>query len=145
MRVAANLNFLFTGLPWALRPAAARAAGADAVEFPWPSLEVDAVRAALGGGAVALLNMDAGDLGAGERGYPNVLGRVTEWRVMADRALDLARTLGAPLVNVLAGVDHADAPGDGGRGCLVENLRWLLPRAATAGVGLVVEPINTRE
>jgi hydroxypyruvate isomerase len=145
-RLAANVAWLFTEHPWVDRFGAARQAGFAAVEFPWPA-EPDATAAAIRGAGigVALLNMDAGDLAAGARGWPNDPGRVEEWRRALEAALDLAATVGCRSVNVLAGNRLAGA-GDGEqRACLEANLRWALPRAADAGVTLVTEMLNRRE
>lgn len=77
LRFDVNCSILFTELPLLERPAAARAAGFDAVEFWWPfadpvpaDREVDAFVRALGDAGVrlALLNFIAGDIAAGERG-----------------------------------------------------------------------------
>ena len=73
-----NCSILFTELPLLQRPAAAKAAGFDAVEFWWPfaepvpgDREVDAFITALGDAGVSLaaLNFAAGDMAAGERGW----------------------------------------------------------------------------
>jgi len=72
-----NCSLLFTEVPVLERPAAARAAGFDAVEFWWPFAEavprdrdVDAFVAALRDAGVQLagLNFFAGDMPGGDRG-----------------------------------------------------------------------------
>jgi hydroxypyruvate isomerase len=76
-RFDVNLSILFTELPLLDRPAAARAAGFDAVEFWWPfdtatpsDAEVDRFVAAIQDAGVQLvgLNFAAGDMPGGERG-----------------------------------------------------------------------------
>ncbi|MFL6055497.1 MAG: hydroxypyruvate isomerase family protein [Actinoallomurus sp.] len=147
MRPIVNLGLLFTELPWSERFTAAAAAGFGHVEFPWPPLPpgdvVRLVRAA--GVRVALLNMDAGDLAAGHRGYGNDPRLVERWRDRLRQALELARELDCPLVNVLAGrllpeIGRADQ-----LRCLTRNLRWAADIAAREGRMLVVEPINDRD
>lgn len=144
-RLAANVAWLFTEHPWLDRFAAARGAGFAAVEFPWPddpSATADAVRAA--GLRVALLNMPAGDLAAGDRGWPNDPERVGSWRDAFGEALRLATELWCPTVNVLAG-NLVPSPLDDQLACLEDNLRWALPRAAARGVTVVTELLNRQE
>src|SRR5271165_6902398 len=71
LRFDINCSILFTELPLLQRPAAARAAGFDAVEFWWPfddpvprDREVDAFVAALGdtGVRLVLLNFAGGNM-----------------------------------------------------------------------------------
>ena len=71
MQFCANISLLFTEVPFLERFAAARSAGFDAVEMWWPRGEnLDAVEAAVAdaGVEVVLLNFDAGDMPAGDRG-----------------------------------------------------------------------------
>lgn len=83
LRFDVNCSILFTELPVLARPAAARAAGFDAVEFWWPFEEMvpadtdtdaDAFVAAIADAGVELvsLNFHAGDMAAGERGLVSV-------------------------------------------------------------------------
>ncbi|HZN17650.1 MAG TPA: TIM barrel protein [Micromonosporaceae bacterium] len=144
IRVAANLGFLFTELPWPDRPLAARDAGFAEVEFAWPAdPELAAAAVDRAGVRVALLNMPAGDLAAGERGYGNDPRRQAEWRAALDRALRLAGRLGCATVNVLAGTWCAGVARDAQLDCLAGNLGWAARQAGAAGVGLVVEPVNS--
>jgi hydroxypyruvate isomerase len=145
-RAAANVAWLFTELPWKDRFAAARRAGFSQVEFPWPddpATTAGAVHAT--GLRVALLNMDAGDLAAGERGWPNDPSRVEEWRTGFADALALARDVGCRAINVLAGNAVRGAGVDAQLACFEHNLRWALPLAADDGVALVTELLNRPE
>jgi hydroxypyruvate isomerase len=145
-RFAANVAWLFTDLPWPARFGAAADAGFSQVEFPWPSdplATADAVHAA--GLGVAMLNMPAGDLPAGERGWPNDPGRTTEWRAAFLQALDLASSVACERVNVLAGNGPGGVPRATQLASIEANLRWALPLAADAGVTLVTELLNRRE
>ncbi len=145
-RFAANVAWLFTDLPWQDRFAAARDAGFAAVEFPWPddpTATADAVRAAAL--HVALLNAPAGDLAAGERGWPNDPTRVDEWRGAFREAVDLATDVGCPTINVLAGNRVAHATHADQSRCLEDNLRWALDAASARGVAVVTELLNRQE
>ena len=145
-RFAANVAWLFTELPWLERFAAAREAGFATVEFPWPD-DPAATAAALreAGLRVALLNAPAGDLGAGDRGWPNDPDRVDEWDDAFASALDLALDLGCPTINVLAGNRVARASEADQLACLEANLRRALDEARPAGVAVVTELLNRQE
>ncbi|MEU4565236.1 TIM barrel protein [Micromonospora sp. NPDC023956] len=147
MRPAVNLGLLFTELPWPERFAAAARAGFDRVEFPWPPLPHDEVtrlvRAA--GLRVVLLNMDAGDLSAGERGFSNDPRLTDRWRQRLRAAVRLAVDLDCPLVNVLAGRRLPEFGADAQHDCLADNLAWAAEVAAATGRTLVVEPINDHD
>lgn len=145
-RFAANVAWLFPELRWLDRFAAARDAGFTSVEFPWPddaSATATAVRAAEL--RVALLNAPAGDLAAGERGWPNDPARVAEWRGAFASALQLAAGVGCPTINVLAGNRVATGSREEQLGCLEDNLRWALETARPAGVSVVTELLNRQE
>ncbi|WP_308252263.1 TIM barrel protein [Pseudonocardia sp. KRD291] len=101
-RWVANCSMLFTEVPLLARPAAARAAGFDAVEFWWPfehsvpvDADVEAFVSAVTDAGVALigLNLPAGDMAAGDRGLISVPGREAE---LAD-GLAVAAGIGARL------------------------------------------------
>jgi hydroxypyruvate isomerase len=112
LRYAVNLSILFTELDLLARPAAAKAAGFDAVEFWWPfpeaapsRAEVDAFVAAVSDAGVQLvgLNFFAGDLAAGERGLVSLPQRVDEFKAGVDLAVDIGRRLGCRAFNALYG------------------------------------------
>jgi hydroxypyruvate isomerase len=142
-----NVGLLFTELPWGQRFVAAAEAGFGRVEFPWPPLEPDELRRLVraAGVDVALMNMPAGDLAAGDRGHGNDPRLVARWRDDLRRALALAGDLRCPLVNVLAGRDVAGVDPAEQLRCLTDNLRWAAGLAERAGLTLVVEPINDRD
>jgi hydroxypyruvate isomerase len=112
VRYAANLSILFTELDLTARPAAARAAGFDAVEFWWPfptatpaAADVDTFVAAVRDAGVQLvgLNFFAGDMPAGERGVVSWPGREAEFRAGVRVAVDIALRLGCRRFNALYG------------------------------------------
>ena len=145
-RLAANVAWLFTEHAWLDRFAAAADAGFAQVEFPWPD-DPAATAAAVkrAGLRVAMLNAAAGDLAAGERGWPNDESRTSEWRSAFADAVELAVDLGCPTVNVLAG---NRVPGRGDHEqleSLEANLRWAIATAAPRGVAVVTELLNPRE
>lgn len=145
-RFAANVAWLFTELPWEDRFAAARDSGFDQVEFPWPDDPQRTARAVKTAGiGVAMLNVNAGNLAAGERGWPSDPARVDEWRTDCADALELAADIGCRTVNVLAGNRVRGVSEVAQLECLEDNLRWALPLAADAGVTLVTELLNWHE
>jgi hydroxypyruvate isomerase len=92
-----------------------------------------------------LFNGPPGDWGGGERGLACLPGRESEFQTGIFSALRYAEALACPRIHVMAGlvpegVERADL-----RPTYVENLRWAAVQAATAGVDLLVEPINTRD
>src|SRR5919206_2009103 len=97
MRFCTNVSLLFANVPLTERFARARAAGFDTVELWWPSGEdLGAVRAAAADADVdvALLNFDAGDMPAGDRGLVSDPARQEEFRANVPVALELASALG---------------------------------------------------
>lgn len=139
-RFAANLDWLYTERPYLERPAAARADGFEAVEMQQPHLhDADALKAALAGLCVVLINAPAGDWAAGERGFAALPGGEAQFRDTTLRGLDLAERLGAARVHVLSGLAD-DTPAH--RDTWLANLTWA---AAQSCLPLVVEPINRRD
>ena len=97
MRFCANISLLFTEVPFLERFAAARSAGFDAVEMWWPRGEdLDAVEAAVAaaGVEVVLLNFDAGDMPAGDRGLFSDPSRAHELEANIPVAFALADAIG---------------------------------------------------
>ncbi len=119
MRYTVNCSILFTELPLLERPAAAKAAGFDAVEFWWPfptaapsDAEVDAFVRAIEDAGVQLtgLNLAAGDMPNGDRGLASWPGRESEFRDSIDIAATIGKRLGTRVFNALYGnrVEGAD-------------------------------------
>lgn len=119
MRYDVNLSILFTEFDVLDRPAAAKAAGFDAVEFWWPfpaavpsDAEVDRFVAAIDDAGVALvgLNFFAGDMAAGERGVLSDPARSREFAENVDVAVGIGERLGCRAFNALYGnrIDGVD-------------------------------------
>jgi hydroxypyruvate isomerase len=146
MKFEINCSILLTGLPLLARPAAARAAGFDTVEFWWPFAqavpadpEVDAFIAALADAGVQLaaLNFAAGDMAAGERGMLSHPARAAEFRDSIDVAAGIAGRTGCRILNALYG----NRPGDDD--LAVENL--VRAARAVPGATVVIEPLNSHD
>jgi hydroxypyruvate isomerase len=113
LRYEANCSLLFTEVPLLERPAAAKQAGFDAVEFwwPWPDqpvpsdAEVDAFLAAVRDAGVQLvgLNFFAGDLAGPDCGVLSVPDRVQQFRDNVDVTVGIGEQLGVQAFNALFG------------------------------------------
>lgn len=143
-KFSANLGFLWTdlALPDAIRAAAAAGFAAVECHFPYDQ-DADAVRAALEETGVPMLGLNTvrGDLGAGEFGLSALPGRRDAARAAIDQALDYAARIGARNVHVMAG----KAAGDEARATFIQHLTYAADRAGEAGIGILIEPINTRD
>ncbi len=148
-RFAANLSFLYGEHAFPERFGAAARDGFRAVEFAF-GYEFDrhdlAARLADHGLMQVLINMPPGDLAAGERGLGGLPGRETDFRrALLDQALPYAAALNCPRIHVMAGVLPAGADRSAHRATFVANLAWAAAQAASAGIELLIEPINTRD
>jgi hydroxypyruvate isomerase len=151
LQYTVNCSFLLTELPVLERPAAAKAAGFDAVEFGWPfadvvpaDSEVDAFVAAVENAGVRLtgLNFAAGDMGAGDRGLVSLPTRKKDFRSNVDVVVAIGRRLGTRMFNALYGnrndeytAVEQDELGD-------ENLAIAAHAAAGAGAVVLVEAMS---
>ena len=150
-RYAVNCSLLFPELPLLRRPAAARKAGFDAVEFWWPFAEavpadrdVDAFVSAVQDAGVQLvgLNFAAGDMPGGDRGLVSWPARSGEFRDNVDVTIGIGERLGCRAFNALygnrvEGLDPAEQD-DLGAGLLA------LAAAAAGRIGATVllEPVS---
>jgi hydroxypyruvate isomerase len=148
VKFSANLSFLYQELGFLDRFAAAARDGFPAVEYLGPYAEPrEKVAETLAGNNLeqALFNVPSGDWAGGERGIAALPGREDEFRLGIATALDYARALNCPKVNVISGLVKSGADLDAMETTLVENLKHAAPRCADAGVKLLIEPINTRD
>jgi hydroxypyruvate isomerase len=150
-RYTVNCSILFPDVPLLERPAAAAAAGFDAVEFWWPfpesvpgDAEVDAFVAAVRNAGVQLtgLNFAAGDMAAGDRGLVSWPGRGLEFRDAVGVAVGIAGQLGTGVFNALYGnrVDGADPEAQDE--LATQNLSFAAAAAAEIGATVVLEPLS---
>jgi hydroxypyruvate isomerase len=146
-----NCSILFTELPLLERPAAAKEAGFDAVEFWWPFAvavpadgEVDAFVRAVGDAGVRLvgLNFFAGDMPGGDRGLVSWPARSGEFRDNVEVTVGIGERLGCRAFNALYGnrVEGADPAAQDD--LAVENLAFAGRAAARIGGAALVEPVS---
>ncbi|MGW1194565.1 TIM barrel protein [Streptomyces sp. NPDC002536] len=149
-----NLSILFTELPLLERPAAAAAAGFDAVElwWPWPEepvpqpSELAALRRALkhAGTQLVGLNFYAGRLPGPDRGALSLPGAESErFRANVEVAAAFAESVGCGALNALYGNRVASATGQDE--LALENLAFAARAADRAGATLLVEALNAAE
>ncbi|MBC6463278.1 hydroxypyruvate isomerase family protein [Actinomadura sp. HBU206391] len=154
MRFDINLSILFTELPLLERPAAARAAGFDAVELWWPfgvpvpgDHEVDALLRALSDAGVRLvgLNFDAGDMAAGERGLLSRPDGAARFRDNVDVVVGIAEETGCRVLNALFGNRVPDLDIHAQEELGVANLDVAAKAALRCDATVVVEALNSHE
>jgi hydroxypyruvate isomerase len=67
-----------------------------------------------------------------------------KFRAGVERAIDYGPALHCPKVNCLAGILPEGLTADAARTTLIENLSYAAGRLDAAGIGLLLEPVNTR-
>lgn len=146
-----NCSILFTEVPLLERPAAAKAAGFDAVEYWWPfatavptDAEADAFVRAVQDAGVQLvgLNFFAGDMPGGERGLVSWVERSSEFTDNIDATIGIGERLGCTAFNALYGnrVDGADVAASDE--VAVANLAAAGTAAARIGGTVLLEPVS---
>ena len=146
-----NCSTLFTEWPLLERPAAARDAGFDAVEFWWPFESavpadgaVEAFVAAIEAAEVQLvaLNFPAGDLSGGDRGLVSWPGRSREFLDGVDVAVGIADRLGVRGFNALYG-NRLDGVAEAEQDDLaLVNLSRAADAARRVGAVVLLEPVS---
>lgn len=143
---SANLSMLFTEHPFLDRFERAAKTGFNAVEFLFPyAFPAEAIKQRLDAHQLKLVlhNLPAGDWDAGERGIACHPDRVAEFREGVTQAIAYAKALGVPQLNCLLGKTPEGAAPDLVRKTVVDNLRFAATELKTAGLRLLIEPINT--
>lgn len=144
-RVAANLVWLFTEVPFMDRFAAARRAGFKYVEFLLPYEHPgEQIKEALDTNdqqAVLFLS-PSGDWASGERGIAASPTRVAEFRSGIKTAISYARILGVSRVGCLAGKITPGCSRKEQRSTLIENLRFAADAMGEYGIKVLVEHVS---
>jgi len=148
-RYLANCSMLFTELPVHARPAAARRAGFEAIEFWWPfavpvpgDAEVDAFVTAVADAGVRLvgLNFFAGDLAGPDCGVLSIPERSAEFRDNVDVAVGIGSRLGVRAFNALYGnrVEESSAQEE----TALANLVLAASAADRIGADILIEAVS---
>lgn len=148
MRFCVNVSILFTEVPLLERFASARSAGFDAVELWWPSGEDPAaVQSAIeeAGVDVVLLNFDAGDMPAGDRGLISDSALQEAFRSNVPVALELAAAVGCSKLTALAGHELPGVERDAQLELARDNVRFAADAASEQGAEVLIEAVNTIE
>jgi len=154
MTYTVNCSILLTELPLLERPAAAKAAGFDAVEFWWPfatsvplDREVDGFIAAIRDAGVQLtgLNFNAGDMPNGDRGLVSWPARGKEFRDNLAVVAAIGEALGTRGFNALYGnrIDGVDPAAQDA--VAIENLAAAAEAVAPIGGTVLIEPVSGAE
>lgn len=155
-RFTVNLSILFTELPLLERPAAAAAAGFDAVElwWPWPETPVpaqarlDALRSALQDAGTRLtgLNFYAGQLPGPDRGALSLPGpESAKFRQNIEVAAGFAESVGCPALNALYGNRVDGIPAAEQDELALHHLVSAARAADRVGAVLLIEALNATE
>ena len=146
-RLAANLTMMYGELDFPERFDAAAASGFKAVEFlsPYdhPAGEI-AARARQAGVEIVLFNAAIGDWAAGERGLGALPERVEDCRRAIDRAIAYAIELKCPALHLMAGKTGPGTGPEAAKDTLISNVEYAARNAASSGIEIALEPINTR-
>ena len=150
-RYAVNLSMLFTELPLLQRPAAAKAARFDAVEFWWPfasavptDAEVDGFAGAVEDAGVQLigLNFFAGDMPGGDRGLVSWPARSGEFTDNVDVVVGIGDRLGCKAFNALYGNRTDESTPVAQDEIATANLTLAAQAVARIGGVVLVEPVS---
>jgi hydroxypyruvate isomerase len=151
LSLAVNCSILFGELPLLERPAAAKAAGFDAVEFWWPfasaapgDAEVEVFMEAIESSGTSLvgLNFFAGDMPGGDRGLVSWVGREAEFRDSVRVATAIGDRLGTRAFNALYGnrIESVDPATQDA--LATEQLVWAAGVVAAIDAVVLVEPVS---
>ena len=148
----ANCSIMFTEHPLLRRPAAAKAAGFDAIEFwwPWPDQPVPAdtdadafVRAVLEAGVRLVgLNFFAGDLAGPDCGTLSIPAQAGQFRDNIDVAVGIGGQLGVSAFNALYGNRVADASPREQDELAADSIGRAAGAAARIGATVLIEPVS---
>jgi hydroxypyruvate isomerase len=147
-RFAANLSLMYNEVPFLERFAAAAKDGFEAVEYLFPyEFGASEIKARLDahGLVQALFNAPPGDWASGERGIAALPGREEEFERGIETALEYAAVLGNRKLHVMAGLVGANDDRVRHRDVYLRNLEHATKAARSAGVTILIEPINTRD
>ncbi len=157
LQFAANLSMMYTELPFLDRFEAAAKDGFKAVEYLFPyAFEANdlAARLTANGLQQVLFNAPPGGTergsiakadAQGSKGIACIPGRAAEFKAGVELALTYAAALKCPRIHLMAGLIPEGLTREDVQETYISNLRWAAAVAATAGLDVLIEPINTRD
>lgn len=147
-KFAANLSMMFNEVEFLDRFEAAAKAGFTGIEYLFPyDYEKAAIQERLQahGLTQVLFNLPPGDWAAGERGLTSLPDKVGAFQDSVGTALDYAKALGCTRLHALSGMPPQGTDPERAAQTYVENLKFAADTLKPEGIGLVIEPINTRD
>ncbi len=149
MRLAANLDRLFTEHPFAERFDAAAAAGFHGVECYAPYVHEPAVlsrRLTDAGLELVAINTPTGPAESpGRSGWGCIPDHVPEFRAAVSHALEYATALGSSYIHLMGGIRPPEVRPDEAFATFVTNAAWAAEQASDTGVTFVLETQNQRD
>ncbi|MDG4807190.1 TIM barrel protein [Micromonospora sp. WMMD1120] len=152
MHLSLNVSISHIGLTLVERLRSAASAGFDVVEMWWPFEQPDPPREELAslaseirsaGLKLALLNLDGGDLGSGERGILSHPHAAERFRANLQSALWLAEETGCRVLNALYGNRLPGLDQEVAGALAVRHLTAASQAASDIGAEIVVEALNS--
>ena len=144
---AANLTTLFNEVPMLERFERAADAGFEAVEILFP-YEFDkrglTSRLQAYNLRPVLINLPPGNWEEGERGFAAIPGRENEFRESVESTLIYARAIDCPIVHAMAGIVEDGLNNTRAVDAYLSNLAYASNVFGENGIGVVIEPLNTR-
>ncbi len=144
-KLAVNLSMIFTEVPLIERFALAHKHGFHNVEIQFPyELSIEDIQSQLEHYdlRICLINVPAGDLMHGGNGLAGVPGREIEFHQALELAIEYAKALNVPSVNILAGKQPSDADLLPCLNTLATNLKLACHMFSELDIQPVFEMIN---
>ncbi len=151
MTYTVNCSILLTELPLLERPAAAKAAGFDAVEFWWPfatsvptDQETTEFETAIKDAGVQLtgLNFNAGNMPGGDRGLVSWKGRCSEFKDNIDVVAGIGERLAARPSTPSTATARTSSPPEEQDELAAKNLAAAAEGVARIGGTVLLEPVS---
>lgn len=148
LKLAANLSFLYSNLPFLDRFEAAARDGFKGVEFLFPyDQKTKEIASRLEDHQLqqALFNLPPGDWQRGDRGLASLPGREDEFLQSVRLALDVAAELGCRRLHVMAGLQDTNLTLPQQTNAFVQSLEKAVALAPPYDITLLIEPINRQD
>ena len=151
MTYTVNCSILLTELPLLERPAAAKRAGFDAVEFWWPfptstpsPTEIQRFEDAISEAGVQLtgLNFNAGDMPGGDRGLVSWPSRSDDFRANLPVVVGIGERTGCKHFNALYGNRVDGVTAEEQDALAIDNLVLAVNAVAAIGGTVLLEPVS---